>query len=464
MSDGTDRHIRNGIFLAPFHPTSEDPTLAIERDLELIRFLDDIGYEEAWIGEHHSAGFEIIASPEVFIAAAAERSRRIKLGTGVVSLPYHHPLMVANRIIQLDHQTRGRVMFGIGPGLLPSDAGMLGIDVATQRPRMNEALEVILRLFRGETVDHDAEWFTLRGATCQLRPYTRPHPEIAVASTVTPNSAILAGTHGLGMLCVAATTVGGYDVLGTNWQIANDTAAKHGMCMDPSRLRLVGPMHLAASRERAMDNVRFGLGDWARYFRSVNPASPPELSAADPAAAMIESGMAVIGTPDDAVAQLDRLWERTGGFGCFLQLAHNWADWDATRKSYELFARYVTPVFAGANRGRDASLAHYVAHNEELVGKAIAATMEAINKNAGEIQEAIKNRGEGRGARGAGEMISAPNVHRSRRVGRHSRFTVHGTRRVVPGSRRIVPGSPFPVPEAERCRQGRPPLLQGESR
>ncbi len=390
----SDRLIRNGIFLAPFHPTREDPTLAIQRDLELIQFLDGIGYDEAWIGEHHSAGFEIIASPEVFIAAAAERSRRIKLGTGVVSLPYHHPLTVANRILQLDHQTRGRVMFGIGPGLLPSDAAMLGIEVATQRARMNEALEVILRLFRGETVDCESDWFTLRGATCQLRPFTRPHPEIAVASTVTPNSAILAGTHGLGMLCVAATTINGYDVLGTNWQIATDTAAQRNAEMDRGRLRLVGPMHLAETRQQAMENVRFGLADWIAYFRAVNPASPPELSADDPVAAMIESGMAVIGTPDDAIAQLDRLWQRTGGFGCFLQLAHNWADWERTRLSYEMFARYVTPVFAGANRARELSLERYRSQNQELIGQALAATMQAINKNAKEIEQAMKNRAE----------------------------------------------------------------------
>ncbi len=388
-----DRIIRNGIFLAPFHPTTEDPTLAIERDLDLIGFLDSIGYDEAWIGEHHSAGFEIISSPEVFIAAAAERSKRIKLGTGVVSLPYHNPLMVANRIIQLDHQTRGRVMFGIGPGLLPSDAGMLGIEVATQRPRMNEALGVILRLFRGETVDQESDWFTLRGAKCQLRPYTRPHPEIAVASTVTPNSAILAGSHGLGMLCVAATTVNGYDVLGTNWQIAVDTAAERGVEMDRGRLRLVGPVHIAETRERAVANVAYGLGEWARYFRTVNPASPPELLADDPVEAMIESGMAVIGTPDDAVEQLDRLWQRTGGFGCFLQLAHNWADQENTRRSYELYARHVTPVFNGANRDRDGSLETYSKNSQELVGQAISATLESINQNSDKIQQAIKNRG-----------------------------------------------------------------------
>ena len=94
----------------------------LHRDLELVEWLDQLGYDEAWIGEHHSAGFEIIASPELFIAAAAERTKHIRLGTGVISLPYHNPLMVADRIMQLDHKTRGRVMFGVGPGLLPSDA------------------------------------------------------------------------------------------------------------------------------------------------------------------------------------------------------------------------------------------------------------------------------------------------------------------------------------------------------
>ena len=109
-------NLRSGIFLRPFHPTDEDPTSLIRRDLELVEWLDRRGFEEAWIGEHHSAGYEIISSPELFIAAAAERTRPIKLGTGVVSLPYHNPLMVANRIIQFDHMTMGRVMFGAAPG------------------------------------------------------------------------------------------------------------------------------------------------------------------------------------------------------------------------------------------------------------------------------------------------------------------------------------------------------------
>src|ERR1700722_4491285 len=279
--------LRNGIFLAPFHPVDEDPTLCIQRDLELIEHLDRIGYDEAWVGEHHSAGYEIIASPELFIAAAAERTKRIRLGTGVVSLPYHHPLTVANRMLQLDHQTKGRVMFGVGPGLLPSDAFQMGIDPATQRDRMVESIEVILKLFAGERVSQTSDWFTLLNATCQLRPYTSPHPEICVASSVTPSGGKLAGRHGFGMLCVAATQEGGYDALGVNWKVANDAAAEHGRKMDAERLRLVGPVHIAETREEAFENIKFGFRQWQDYFSGItgniagrdasNTQSPEEL-------------------------------------------------------------------------------------------------------------------------------------------------------------------------------------------
>src|SRR3954464_9411898 len=156
------RPLRFGIFLAPFHPVGQNPTLAIQRDLELIQRLDQLGYDEAWIGEHHSAGFEIIASPEVFIAAAAERTRRIRLGTGVSSLPYHHPLMLADRMVLLDHLTRGRTMLGVGPGQLTSDAHMLGIPADSQRPRMEESLDAMMALLRGETVTMETDGFVLR--------------------------------------------------------------------------------------------------------------------------------------------------------------------------------------------------------------------------------------------------------------------------------------------------------------
>lgn len=374
--------LRNGIFLAPFHPLDVDPTEALQRDLALVEHLDRLGYEEAWIGEHHSAGFEIIASPELFIAAAAERTQRIKLGTGVVSLPYHNPLMVANRIIQLDHMTRGRVMFGAGPGLLPSDAFMLGIPVAKQRDRMAESLDVILRLFQGEIVTEQTEWYNLQNARAHLLPFTKPYPEVCVASTITPSGGRLAGKYGLGMLCVAATTSEGYDVLGANWQIANEIAAERGTTMDRRGLRLVGPVHLAETREKARENVRYGLQKWIDYFTMFNPAAIGDaFKADDPAEALVKSGQAVIGTPDDAIEQINRLEKQSGGFGAFLQLAHNWANWENTQKSFELWARHVTPAIRGASVNREASIQWTRDNTGEFMGAAMNAAQQMFMKH-----------------------------------------------------------------------------------
>ncbi|MSP42013.1 MAG: LLM class flavin-dependent oxidoreductase [Alphaproteobacteria bacterium] len=378
--------LRHGIFLAPFHPVDTDPTLALQRDLQLVEWLDELGYEEAWIGEHHSAGFEIIASPELFIAAAAERTKRIRLGTGVVSLPYHQPLMVANRIIQLDHQTKGRIMFGAGPGLLPSDANMLGIDPSTQRDRMAQALDVILRLFRGETVTEKTEWYTLNNARVHLLPYSKPYPEMAVASAFTPSGGRMAGKYDLGMLCFAATQAGGFDVLAFNWKVANDISQElRGRPMNPEVLRLVGPVHIAETRAQARANVEFGIHKWRDYFSRINPLGVQSDNGKDPVEEMIRTGAAVIGTPDDAIALIERLQKGQGGeFGCFLQMAHNWADFDATKKSYDLWQRHVASHFRRANANRQESIEWVTRDGRELMGGAMKAAKEMINRHASE--------------------------------------------------------------------------------
>ena len=349
--------MRFGIFLAPFHALDQNPTLAIHRDLELIEHLDRLGYDEAWIGEHHSAGVEIIASPEVFIATAAERTKHIKLGTGVSSLPYHHPLLLADRMVLLDHLTRGRTMLGIGPGQLTSDAHMLGIPADAQRPRMEEALDAIMALLRGETVTTETDWFTLRDARLQLAPYSQPCFDIAVAATFSPTGARAAGKHGIGMLSVAATAQQGMDLLGHHWSLWEEIALEHGHVADREKWRLVGPMHLAETREQARKEVAFGIAEFSRYFTHVLPAGPVQGDTVEEILANNEiSGFATIGTPDDAAARLEELVEASGsGFGAFLFFGHEWADREATLRSYELFAREVMPRFQGQLRAPRAS-------------------------------------------------------------------------------------------------------------
>jgi limonene 1,2-monooxygenase len=382
----TEINLRHGIFLPPFHPNEEDPTQCLERDLELMQWLDKLGFHEAWIGEHHSAGFEIISSPEIFIAFAAERTRHIRFGTGVVSLPYHHPMMIADRIVQLDHMTRGRVMFGAGPGLLASDAIMMGIDPVTQRDRMAESLDAILRLFRGEIVTEKTEWYTMEGARLHLLPYTKPYPEVAVVSAVTPSGGRLAGKYDLGMICVAATNPFGFDALGSNWAIANDVAAQDGRTMNPNRLRLVGPMHIAETRAQAHENAKFGFEKYLGYLNNNQPRFIVP-AGKDPLEWFTENRFGVCGTPDDAIALIERLQDKQGEFGAFLHQAHNWADFEATKRSYELYSRYVMPHFSKLNQSRATSYQWCGDNREEFSAKRNAAAKAMFDKHEAEQRE-----------------------------------------------------------------------------
>jgi limonene 1,2-monooxygenase len=377
--------LRFGIFLPPMHPTGQNPTLTLHRDLALIQHLDALGYDEAWIGEHHSSGFETIASPEVFIAAAAERTSRIKLGTGVNSLPYHHPMILADRIVMLDHLTRGRMMFGVGPGQLTSDASMLGINPDDQRRMMEESFDVIMALFRGEIVTARTDWFTLDEGRLQLRPYTNPCFDIAVAATISPSGPKVAGRHGVGLLSIAATNPVGFEMLAGHWAVMEEQAADHGTTVDRSKWRMMGPMHLAETEAQAAENCRYGLERVFDYLAHVVPTTPSEATSYEGRVAeMNENGSAVIGTPDMAIAQIQRLIDQSGGFGCFLMFGGDIADWQATLRSYELFAQYVMPHFQGQTAPPQASYDWIVGADHQFVNATVAAIDKSISQYAAE--------------------------------------------------------------------------------
>jgi limonene 1,2-monooxygenase len=389
-----DRPLRFGVFLAPFHAIGENPTASLQRDLELITRLDELGYDEAWVGEHHSGGTEIIASPEVFIAVAAERTRHIKLGTGVSSLPYHQPLMLADRMVLLDHLTRGRVMLGVGPGALPSDAYMMGIDPQRQREMMEESLEAILALLAGDApVTRQADWFTLSEARLQLRPYSHPCFDIAVAAQISPAGPRAAGRFGLGLLSIGATSAGGFDVLGTHWQTMEERAAEFGAAVDRAKWRLVGPMHIAETEDQARKDVAFGLPQWVDYFNKVAalPLAPPDAPPDEMIDALLSTGFAVIGTPDMAAEQISRLLEQSGGFGAFLFMATEWADHAAMVHSYELFAREVMPRFQGSLAPLEASRAWAAGNRPAFMGAAGAAIEKAFSDHDAQRHDAQRH-------------------------------------------------------------------------
>lgn len=362
------------------HKTGINPTLLLHRDLELVEWLDKLGYDEAWIGEHHSAGSELIASPEVFIAAAAQRTSHIKLGTGVNSLPYHHPLILADRIVMLDHLTRGRMMFGAGPGQLTSDAAMLGIPPEMQRPRMEESFDVIMRLFRGETVTKHTDWFVCEDAVLQMKPFSK-FP-VAVASSISPSGSKLAGRYGTGLLSIAATEPAAFQVLDYNFNVWQEEAALHGHVADRSQWRLMGPMHIAETEKQARENCKYGLQWVFEYLSHIIPVGDPSDAPPTDYDAFVdfanESGRMVIGTPEMAIAQLERLREKTGGFGAYLFLGADIADWPATKRSYELFAEYVMPHFQDQLAGPQASYDRIIAAGSRWVDSTLGAQLTAI--------------------------------------------------------------------------------------
>lgn len=390
--------MRFGAFFAPFHSDKVNPTLALERDLDLCQWMDELTFDEAWIGEHHSGAYECIASPEVFIATAAERTKHIRFGTGVNSLSYHHPLILADRIAQLDHQIRGRLMFGVGPGQLIADAYMMGVDPADLRRRMHESLEVLVKLFNGETVSCETDWFTLREARMHILPYQNPL-EIAVASAISPTGAVAAGKHGGAMLSVAASNPAGFEALAEHWEIYEKKAAEFKQNVSRDSWRIVTPFHIAETKQQAEEDLRHGLLDMFNYFKKFGGDMMPTVKNFEEALEAWQSdglgafGVGMVGTPDDLIEHIKKLQEQSGGFGTFLSLAHNAADYTATKRSYELVARYVMPEFQSANNNRTASI-DWASENADRFMAEYASGIEAATKDY-EQEQAAKEKAAG---------------------------------------------------------------------
>ena len=373
-----------GAFLAPHHPIGEHPMLQFRRDLDLVAQLDELGYDEFWCGEHHSSGWEMIGSPEMFLAAAGERTKRIKLATGVVSLPYHHPFNVAQRIVQLDYMTGGRVIFGTGPGALASDAHTLGIDPMLLRDRQDEAIGVIRRLMRGERLTVKSDWFTVQDAALQLLPLQEDMP-FAVASQISPSGMTLAGKHGIGVISIGSLSEEGLNALPTQWGFAEAAAAEHGQRVDRKDWRVLMSWHIAETREQARAEAREGLlRHHNEYITGTlqRPGARPYKTADEAVdkTAFVSGAVATIGTPDDLIARIKSLLEASGGFGTVVGFVHDWANPENTRRSWDMVARYVVPEINGYLSGLRTSR-EFVATNRDYFNRAREAVMAKITEN-----------------------------------------------------------------------------------
>jgi limonene 1,2-monooxygenase len=360
-----------GLFIPPQHYPNQNPTRAIHRDLESVEYAESLGFTEAWIGEHHTGGSEIIGPSDLFVAAAIERTERIRVGLGVASLPYHHPLQVAERAVFLDHLSYGRAMFGVGPGSLPSDAHQMDIKWSDTRRRMVESLEVIHELLTTEgTVTRESDWFRLKDAALQIGPYSE-HLKFVFTGFESPFGPSLAGRYGGGLISLSALTAAGYASLGKHWEVVEKESAKHGHVADRSDWRIAVMIHVAQTREEAIRQVSPGLMRWAGMLArssertlewfSPDPDAPPPANAEEFATFISKKQVACIGTPDDAVKMIQGVVDGTGGFGTLI--LHTGSDWAAQRDTYaswELLAREVLPHF-------DNSSAHQIRAEKRVV-------------------------------------------------------------------------------------------------
>ncbi len=376
-----------GAFLAPHHPIGENPTLQFRRDLKFVEHLDDLGYDEFWCGEHHSSGW-----PEMFLAAAGERTKRIKLGTGVISLPYHHPYNVAQRMVQLDHMTGGRAIFGSGPGALPSDAHTLGIDPMVQRDRQDDAIDVIRRLFKGERVTKKTDWYTLQDAALQLLPLQEDMP-FAVASQISPSGMTLAGKYGIGIISLGSMSEQGLLSLPTQWGFAETAAKKHGTTIDRKNWRVLLSWHIAETREKAREEAKHGLMKWHNEYITgtlqrpgAEPFNSPD-EAVDKTAFM-DGAASTIGTPDDLVKVIKDVYAKSGGFGTVVGFVHDWANPENTMRSWDMVARYVIPEINGyVTKLRESQ--KFLIDNRAVFDRAGQAIMAKIMENK-DAAEALK--------------------------------------------------------------------------
>ena len=316
-------------------------------------------------------------------------------------------------------------MFGSGPGALPSDARTHGIDPVLLRDRQDEALGVIIRLLRGEDrFSYESDWFTLHDAQLQLLPVQEDMP-MATASSISPSGMQLAGKYGIGVLSIASNSTEGIQALPTQWGVRRGGRGEARLDRRPPRLARadgVPPRRDQRAGPRARPSTACTAGTTSTTCgRSAGRArctsrTRGTCSTARPQGGAEGAGAAVVGTPDDLVAAIRHLQEITGGFGVVLGFAHDWADREATLRSWELFARYVVPELNGYTAGLRASQQYLHDNQAELMGGASRAVMSKIMAHEGaakamattmeQMQASRRQRRRGRSGPGAGVPTS----------------------------------------------------------
>ena len=357
-----------GYFTMPLHPPGSDFTKTLQDDLQQIVTLDELGYEEAWIGEHFTTVWENIPAPDLFIAQALPMTKKIVLGTGVTCMPNHDPFMIAHRVAQLDHMARGRFRWGVGSGGFPGDFEVFGFDPDTgeHRGMTRDAIDLVLKIWEDPTPGlYEHKYWRFRipepideiGLRFHLKPYQKPHPPIAVAGVSSKSDTlVLAGERGwipMSINFVPART------LQTHWEAVEQGARNAGRVPDRSEWRIAREVYVAETSERARREALAGVlrRDFEQYFLRLVPRMramdlfkiDPDMPDSDVTPENLVDNIWVVGSPEDVAAKLRQMHQETGGFGVLLSMGHEWEPRDQWINSTTLLAKEVMPMLADLN-------------------------------------------------------------------------------------------------------------------
>ena len=352
-----------GYFMMPLHHIDRDYHTTLEEDAEAIIFADELGYSEAWVGEHYTSAVEQITSPLQFLSSLIHRTRRITFATGVICMPQYHPGVTAGQAAMFDHMSGGRFIMGVGPGGLPSDFELFGVMDADRNEMMVEALDHILALWEGEPpYDLEGKYWNIRMPEWThhdiklgyvAKPLQRPHPPIAV-SGMSPFSGSMTLAGSRGYIPVSANFIGEWSVA-SHWPAYLKGAREAGRDADQSRWRVARSVYVAETDAEAEAFVKTPGGPYDFYYEYLctiferadlraafvveKDDDPNELSHE-----ALRDNLVLYGSPETVAGRVLALREKAGPFGTLLYAAHDWDDRKAEMKhSMRLMAGEVMP-------------------------------------------------------------------------------------------------------------------------
>ena len=352
-----------GYFTMPLHPPGSNITQTLQNDLLQLIELDEMGYSEAWIGEHFTAKWENIPAPDLLIAQALGLTKQIILGTGVSCMPNHNPFILAHRIAQLDHMAKGRVIWGVGSGGFIGDFEVFGIDPKSgiQRTLTRDAIDTILRIWddpKPGNYKHEFWEFTIPepideiGLGFHMKPYQIPHPPIAVAGvSEKSDTLVMAGERGWIPLSINLVPP---RVIKSHWSSIEHGASKYGRIPDRSTWRVAREIYISDTSSGARKEALEGVisRDFENYFLKSLPMmqmldllkKDPNMPDSDVTPEYLVDNIFIVGNTEDVAEKLFSLYEAVGGFGTLLAMGHEWNPRAKWQNSMRLLKEDVIPI------------------------------------------------------------------------------------------------------------------------